>query len=91
MPFSPGQQRTRALDKHNQATHARTSVRVPGQGGLGGTKRDTHENGCLELTRTLANLSSSSPGSGMGSFRGMLCPLKSGCWSMLPAFPMAPL
>lgn len=42
------------------------------------------------LTRTLANLSSSSPGSGMGSFRGMLCPLKSGCCSMLPAFPMVP-
>lgn len=42
------------------------------------------------LTNTLANLSSSSPGSGMGSFRGMLWPLKSGCWSMLPAFPMIP-
>ena len=40
------------------------------------------------LTRTMANLSSSSAGSGMGSFRGMLCPLRSACWSMLPAFPM---
>ncbi|MEQ2273361.1 hypothetical protein XENORESO_003077 [Xenotaenia resolanae] len=28
----------------------------------------------------------------MGSFRGMLCPLRSVCWSMLPAFPIfAPL
>lgn len=40
------------------------------------------------LTSTTANLSSSSPDSGMGSFRGMLCPLISACWSMLPAFPM---
>ncbi|KAG8546596.1 hypothetical protein GDO81_018542 [Engystomops pustulosus] len=45
---------------------------------------------CKEpLTKTTANLSSSSPGSGMGSLRGMLCALKS-VWleSMLPAFPM---
>lgn len=43
------------------------------------------------LTKTIPNLSSSSPGSGMGSLRGMLCPLKSVCWFMLPAFPMVPL
>lgn len=55
-----------------------------------GTKDETSEKE-LFLTRTTANLSSSSPGSGMGSFRGMLCPLKSVCWSMLPAFPMFPL
>lgn len=54
-------------------------------------KKETDENELCVLTRTLANLSSSSPGSGMGSFRGMLCPLKSGCCSMLPAFPMFPL
>lgn len=55
----------------------------------GGNKEKTDEND-LFLTKTTANLSSSSPGSGMGSFRGMLCPLKSVCWSMLPAFPMFP-
>lgn len=53
----------------------------------GGNKEQANEN-VLFLTKTTANLSSSSPGSGMGSFRGMLCPLKSVCWSMLPAFPM---
>lgn len=42
---------------------------------------------CLP-TKTTANRSSNSPGSGMGSFKGMLCPLKSVCWSILPAFPM---
>lgn len=41
------------------------------------------------LTKTTPNRSSNSPGSGMGSFNGMLCPLGSvWCWSKLPAFPM---
>lgn len=41
------------------------------------------------LTRTMANRSSSSPGSGIGSFKGTLCALKSVCCeSMLPALPM---
>lgn len=41
------------------------------------------------LTKTSANRSSSSPGSGMGSFNGMLCPLGSVCCSKLPAFPIS--
>lgn len=41
------------------------------------------------LTSTMANRSSSSPGSGIGSFKGTLCALKSVCCeSMLPALPM---
>lgn len=41
------------------------------------------------LTSTIANRSSSSPGSGIGSFKGTLCALKSVCCeSMLPALPM---
>lgn len=37
----------------------------------------------------MANRSSSSPGSGIGSFKGTLCALKSVCCeSMLPALPM---
>lgn len=41
------------------------------------------------LTSTIANRSSSSPGSGIGSFKGTLCPLKSVCCeSMLPALPI---
>jgi hypothetical protein len=42
------------------------------------------------LTSTMANRSSSSPGSGIGSFKGTLCALKSVCCeSMLPALPMS--
>lgn len=41
------------------------------------------------LTSTMANRSSNSPGSGIGSFKGTLCALKSVCCeSMLPALPM---
>lgn len=41
------------------------------------------------LTSTVANRSSSSPGSGIGSFKGTLCALKSVCCeSILPALPM---
>lgn len=41
------------------------------------------------LTSTMANRSSSSPGSGIGSFKGTLCALKSVCCeSILPALPM---
>lgn len=42
------------------------------------------------LTSTMAKRSSSSPGSGIGSFNGTLCALKSVCCeSMLPALPMS--
>lgn len=42
------------------------------------------------LTSTVAKRSSSSPGSGIGSFNGTLCALKSVCCeSMLPALPMS--
>lgn len=87
--LSEEQQRTGALDKH---THTHTQLSISQDtGGWTEQKTETDENEFCVLTRTLANLSSSSPGSGMGSFRGMLCPLKSGCCSMLPAFPMVPL
>lgn len=73
-------------------THTRTQLSISQDTeGWKEQKKQTDENEFRLLTRTLANLSSSSPGSGMGSFRGMLWPLKSGCCSMLPAFPMFPL
>lgn len=74
-------------DTHRSDLH--TAVR-PRTLQRGGNKERTGEKD-PRLTKTIANLSSSSPGSGMGSFRGMVCPLKSVCWSMLPAFPMFPL
>lgn len=78
------------LDKQIEDTHPQLSISQDTEGRKE-QKTEMDEKELRVLTRTLANLSSSSPGSGMGSFSGMLCPLKSGCCSMLPAFPMVPL
>ena len=86
--FSPEQQRTGVLDKQRGPTytHSCPCPRTHWRSMEGNKDRWTK---CyFLLTKTVANLSSSSPGSGMGSFRGMLCPLWSVCWSMLPALPM---
>lgn len=89
-PFSE-QQRTGVLDKQRSNLHTHAQLSRPRTLKHGENKERTDENDFFGLTKTVANLSSSSPGSGMGSLRGMLCPLRSVCWSMLPAFPMFPI
>lgn len=78
-PLGPGI-RSRGAEKGR----GRGSAAPPGLGPRGpapGRRR--------ALTSTMANRSSSSPGSGIGSFKGTLCALKSVCCeSMLPALPM---
>lgn len=83
-------ERIRACRTRNRGSNLHTQLSRPGAPEHGGNKEKTDANDFF-LTKTIANLSSSSPASGMGSFRGMLCPLRSVWWSMLPAFPMIPL
>ena len=78
-PLGPG-----IRSRRGEKERGRGSAAPPGLGPRGpapGRRR--------ALTSTMANRSSSSPGSGIGSFKGTLCALKSVCCeSMLPALPM---
>lgn len=71
-----------------QEARSRRGEKRRGRGSAASPRPEPRGPRCA-LTSTMANRSSSSPGSGIGSFKGTLCALKSVCCeSMLPALPM---